>query len=195
MMPNSSVVGIKGNPIVGFTGTRSGMTALQSATVDGMLEGLRPREFHHGDCVGADAQAHELARAARLRIIIHPPEYGRFRAWCLGAASVLDVKPFMARNEDIVAACEILIAAPAQANEVIRSGTWATVRRAMKARKPVCLVQPDGGIRNLHGVPVDGWDVFLGERDIVAALPAVRLAVELRGGDALEPADDTGARL
>jgi len=140
-------------PIVGFTGTRAGMTAAQAETVRRLLRELRPAEFHHGDCVGADEQAHALAMRAGVRVIIHPPEYGRHRAWCLGAAAVLDVKPYMERNADIVAACSILIATPQQAGEIVRSGTWATVRRGRKADRLLHVVAPDGTVGDGRPVP------------------------------------------
>jgi hypothetical protein len=140
-------------PVVGFTGTRAGMTPAQAGTVRRLLRELNPAEFHHGDCVGADEQAHGLAMEQRLRVIIHPPEMGRHRAWCLGAAAVLEVRPYMARNEDIVAACSVLIATPGQAGEVVRSGTWATVRRGRKAGRLLHVVAPDGTVGDGRPAP------------------------------------------
>jgi len=37
-------------------------------------------------------------------------------------------KPYLTRNKDIVRDTEMLVAAPADETEVIRSGTWSTVR-------------------------------------------------------------------
>jgi hypothetical protein len=53
--------------IVGFTGTRDGMTGPQRRTLTGMLAfvamgGDRVAEFHHGSCRGSDVEAARLAR-------------------------------------------------------------------------------------------------------------------------------------
>ena len=49
--------------IIGFTGSRKGMTGEQAAVVMRLL--LSATEGHHGDCVGADEQFHEMCMAQR----------------------------------------------------------------------------------------------------------------------------------
>lgn len=131
---------------IGFTGTQQGMTEEQKAAVDSLLDALCPSggRVHHGDCIGADAQFHELARARRsLRIEVHPPRQSGKRAYCKG-----DVKwpahDYRKRNQHIVNVCDVLIAAPRLDYEEQRSGTWMTVRMARRADKPVIIVYPDG---------------------------------------------------
>ena len=46
---------------------------------------------------------------------------------------------YMARNDRMVADCDVLLAFPHHAREELRSGTWATVRRARKARRRVVV--------------------------------------------------------
>jgi hypothetical protein len=46
---------------------------------------------------------------------------------------------------DIVVESELLIATPKEVKEQLRSGTWATVRRARKVGIPIILITPDGG--------------------------------------------------
>lgn len=133
---------------VGFTGTQKGMTLEQKAELEHILLGcllevIFGSSFHHGDCVGADAEASDIARNLEYRIICHPPLESSKRAF---TASDFEFpkKSYLDRNRDIVNACEILIAAPKENKEVLRSGTWATIRYARKNKVPVIIIAPKG---------------------------------------------------
>ncbi len=132
---------------VGFTGTQAGMTGPQRALLRFLI--VRAREFHHGGCVGADAEAHELARAEGRWIKIHPCNIKSKRAHCSGANVVAAIRPPLARNHDIVDETDILIAAPRRMIPELRSGTWATVRYAQKTGRRVTILWPDGRVE--HG--------------------------------------------
>lgn len=137
---------------IGFTGTRWGMTPQQSDAVWSLIaECHRGEKFnaHHGDCVGSDEQFHELCRrAGRLGyVIVHPgphPEYAS-QAGCLGDERH-DPLPHMLRNLRIVAASTVMIATPAEMSKQPRGGTWATIRMARKAGKPLAIAWPDGSV-------------------------------------------------
>ena len=131
--------------IVGFTGTQTGMTDAQWIAVRALLSQLRTTEVHHGDCVGADAEFHEIARAYGLRIVIHPPSTAEKRAFCFGN-EVRQPAPYLLRDADIVEETDCLIGVPASFKEVVRSGTWFTIRRARRAGKKVYIVYPDGKV-------------------------------------------------
>lgn len=60
---------------IGFTGTRQGMTPAQRLKATHWLAKLSATEFHHGDCMGADAEAHAIALS--LKILHHYPTGGR----------------------------------------------------------------------------------------------------------------------
>lgn len=129
---------------LGFTGTRNELSLAQHKKLVLVLELCWQQEYrilHHGDCVGADASAHKLAWAMGYEIIIHPPTDGRLRAYCL-KGKVLEPKPYLDRNKDIVDQSSLLIACPQQRQEITRSGTWSTVRYARKRRKEVQIVWP-----------------------------------------------------
>ena len=59
---------------ISFTGTRRGMTHSQIVRVTCLLNMHKPKVVRHGDCLGADAQFHDLCLAyGKCKIIIHPP--------------------------------------------------------------------------------------------------------------------------
>lgn len=96
---------------------------------------------HHGDCVGADAEFHDIAWGMCF-IIVHPPIEDMYRAFCIAPDKTLEPRPYLARNKDIVNQSDILIAAPNTLVEEWRSGTWSTVRYARKMGKPVIILDP-----------------------------------------------------
>lgn len=146
--------------IIGFTGTQEGMTKRQRREVYKLFKELHddPDPFglnhknvlHHGDCVGADDEAHTVSEELPEPMWYwhhgHPPVEVAKRAWRVFAFEE-EPKPYLERNRDIVMACEVLIATPKTADEELRSGTWATVRYARKASKPVIIVNPDGVVK------------------------------------------------
>jgi hypothetical protein len=134
-------------PSIGFTGTQKGMTEAQKKTLRGLLDG-GAGELHHGDCIGADAEAHDIADECGYAIILHPPTNYSKRAWCEAPKHMMrPEKPYLDRNRDIVRETASLIAAPAEPEEQLRSGTWSTVRFARKAGKPVFVILPDGTVQ------------------------------------------------
>jgi hypothetical protein len=148
---------------LGFTGTEHGMTPAQLETVRQLFRSLPLTHLHHGDCVGADAEAHRLALEVGAWITIHPPLQRKLRAFCQPhyAPSPIVVKPelpYLVRNTNIAnEGCHGLIATPPGFTEVMRGnggGTWSTVRRARKRKRPIWVVLPDGTIQHENGARV-----------------------------------------
>lgn len=137
--------------IVGFTGTQHGMTWLQWHKLSQMLIEFNVAELHHGDCVGADHDAHRIATVnpTLIHIHVHPPSNPTKRAFS-EIRPQIDTRhrerPYITRNRDIVDATEALIATPAEPTEQTRSGTWSTIRYARKRGKPVYIINPDGSV-------------------------------------------------
>lgn len=132
----------------GFTGTQRGMTQEQKETLRGILAG-RDGEFHHGDCIGADAEAHDIAVEVGLQPIIHPPDNPTKRAFKQARPRITFVrqaKPYLERNHDIVDETIELIATPGEGTPQLRSGTWATIRYARKLKRMVTIIYPDGSV-------------------------------------------------
>lgn len=130
--------------IIGFSGTRHGMTREQIVALWLILES-QTGDFHHGDCLGADTQAHTMASLLGWSIVIHPPDDNRMRA-NNNAPVVLAPTPYLDRNQDIVDESDVLVAAPQTAGEELRSGTWAAIRYASYTHKPLRIILPRGMI-------------------------------------------------
>ena len=129
--------------IVGFTGSQHGMSEKQVKAFRAYITSHEIHTFVHGDCIGADAQAHVLMRQERLdtKIFVKPCTLVGKRAFCVGEVIALPKAP-LERNHDIVDCCDVVIATPATSSEVFRSGTWATIRYARRIGKPVVILLP-----------------------------------------------------
>jgi hypothetical protein len=140
---------------LGFSGTQDGMTIKQRAALTTWIEDYFDSitHFRHGDCVGADAQAHAIVALLKERhgrhqgmyprIVIHPCTIENKRAKChVNVYNVHPAKPPLVRNKDIVDNSDVLIAAPKTATEIMRSGTWSTIRYARKMGKRVIILEP-----------------------------------------------------
>jgi hypothetical protein len=136
---------------IGFTGSRNGMSHEQRVSLRAILTFVQHLlsspdgaiEFHHGDCVGADSGAHDIAMEAGCYIVIHPPSNDKLRAYCEGHTGWCTTKPaqdYIERNMNIVDGTDILVAAPETKEEKLRSGTWHTIRYARKQGKQIFML-------------------------------------------------------
>ena len=134
----------------GFTGTRHGMTAAQlDAVIDLMRELFKLDHVtaHHGDCVGADAEFHDVVNRVSFEtsvpsfVVVHPPVDDSLRAFCV-ASEWRTPKNHFARNRDIVFDSDVMIGTPFEPVHQVRGGTWYTVDFAKKQRRPLALVLP-----------------------------------------------------
>lgn len=138
-------------PQIGFTGTRHGMTPSQRSAVMAIVEEVtRGAGFvaHHGDCVGADAEFHDLCRMnPHSVIVVHP---GPLDDLPNQAGRVGDSRrenfSHMRRNKNIVMSSTVMIAAPFEAVEQTYGGTWKTVEMTRKAKRPLVIVWPSGAV-------------------------------------------------
>lgn len=138
--------------VLGFTGTRHGMTERQRAAVSAFLDEHKPTETHSGDCKGADS---EFLDAALLCAGNFPPRtHGHpcgIKEWRAGRRydHLHPVKDPLTRNRDIVEASDHLLAAPRSFKRE-QSGTWATIAMAQDAGKPTTLITPEGDVFTLR---------------------------------------------
>ena len=130
--------------MIGFTGTRRGMTNKQMSMLKLLLRKIFNDSFQfvHGGARGADTQADEIAREIGYDIYIRPTEETYWN-WMKKKRNVCTGKPPLERNKDIVANVRsFLIAAPKSLNEERRSGTWATIRYARETGVLVVILDP-----------------------------------------------------
>lgn len=145
---------------VGFSGTQRGMTPAQKSRFVELVA-HRQMYFHHGDCVGSDAEADALVREhcrGLYGVIMHPSNLVEKRAFCKPRYPhdvVLDPRDPLDRDEDIVRETACLVAASKTEGPVLRSGTWTTIRLAVDAGKPVCVIYPSGAL--MFPTPGVGW--------------------------------------
>lgn len=133
--------------VIGFTGTRHGMSQRQMQEFVRTMKKLALEHsleaFHHGDCIGADAWAHDwiVRYAPKCAVYIHPSNMGNLRAYRRGTYIYLPAPPLQ-RNKRIVDQCDLLVATPNTPEEELRSGTWSTVRYARKQGKNIRVLLP-----------------------------------------------------
>ncbi len=128
---------------LGMTGNRFGLSNESKKVFLEFLNNNEIQEVHHGDCLGADKDFHDICNNKNIKIIIHPPNDDKMRAFCK-SDNILQTKKFLDRNHDIVNNTDMLIAFPSTKEEILRSGTWATIRYAKKKNKNIFIIFPDG---------------------------------------------------
>lgn len=153
--------------ILTFTGTRRGTTPAQLLAAFNLVVLYAPERFLHGGAPGADAEIDDLVApwywergSGEKRLLaaifgtppigVYPAEVDRHAHWMIRAEyaairEVYEPQDPLRRNRIMARLCHRLVACPAeQIGESLRSGTWATVRYAREAGKPVTIVRPDG---------------------------------------------------
>jgi len=138
-----------------MTGNQHGMSSKQIEVGRNLLSGLQ-RQFkvvaHHGDCIGSDDHFDQICVELGIHRIIHPPDRVSKRAFCQRRSpetcQVLDEKPYLDRNRDIVRAANTMYGFPRELSEPVqtRSGTWYTIRQARKTQTLCHIIYPDGRI-------------------------------------------------
>lgn len=137
---------------IGITGTHVGCTSEQHAALEAFIVSLQARRLDHGDCIGVDKEAAVIAKRAGMHVVCHPPTNEIRRAFA-PSDEIRPAKPYLVRDRDIVDETSMLIGVPRLAQEELRSGTWATIRYAVKQNRTVYLINPDGTLYLYWGTP------------------------------------------
>jgi hypothetical protein len=131
---------------IGFTGNRYGLNDEQKEQIVYLLDKYNNIIVSHGDCIGSDTEFHDICVNYRnininkqIRIDIYPPNISKLRGFNKGDI-IMNEKPYLQRNSDIINNSSILIACPIDKNkEEIRSGTWSTIRKAKKQKLEIYI--------------------------------------------------------
>lgn len=144
-----------------FTGSEWPLTPNQSLALDRVISDEIMQhnvdKIHHGGCKGADDEFHELLGRGNYNLWAHvevwpghierkrgkSTSYGVYRGKNLWV--IHQPEYTLTRNRLMVDVADRLIAAP-DGVEVLRSGTWATVRYARKKHRPITFVWPNGEV-------------------------------------------------
>ena len=128
---------------IGVTGTRSGMNDLQlQQVIDFLVNNFEVNsEFHHGDCIGVDAEAAQIAKNIGYKIVCHPPINQDLRAF-FQSDEYREEYSYFARNRNIVDDVDFLMVVPFQDEWQPHGGTWYTNDYAKKKDKRTQIFFP-----------------------------------------------------
>lgn len=140
---------------IGFTGSQFPMSvrtkiALHLTLADLYEENIfssAPTCLHHGDCINSDFEASKIGKSLGYLVHAHPSFLEKKRAFSEFNDVIHAPKEPLERNVDIVRNSSIVIATPHTFHEIIRSGTWTTIRRARELNREIGIIFPDGTMK------------------------------------------------
>lgn len=140
--------------VIGFTGTRRGMTPEQKEAVRRYLLEVYPTEVSHGDRVGSDAEFHDLVREIlpACKIVIRPGPDEELRAFKQGDV-LLPVKTHYARNRDIVDNATAVLVVSACSSPQPKGATRYAINYAIKKNVAVDVIYPTGEMKIYDACP------------------------------------------
>ena len=136
---------------LGVSGTQNGSTVEQRWLFAKLLWEAEPSQLRHGDCIGVDKEMHDIYTAIMLHggVFLHPASgVGHKRAHVKrGVVEVAREFPPLIRNTHIVDNSDFMAFFPQnEKGEILRSGTWATIRYARDAQTDHLIIRPSGRI-------------------------------------------------
>lgn len=139
--------------IIGFSGTRHGMSPRQLMVVQRIIIDRKPELVLHGGCVGSDEQFDKICRTLDIDRRCYPADdVGKSMRFIPQQTStskvqMMDPRPALKRNALICKDADIMIATPAEPTppkDIRGQGTWHTIRKARDLGMPLILVIPNG---------------------------------------------------
>ena len=145
--------------IVGFTGSRAGITSHQRETLKKLLLMINPIEAHHGECIGSDAAFHGIVQDTlpECHIVGHPPKVDTYRVVLSGYFREEDRRGYQDCGGDIVQACTLMVVCVKshkrfdntqkrddKMDNRYRTTPWHVINLAKDAGRELVVVYPDG---------------------------------------------------
>jgi len=134
---------------VSFSGSQHGLTNKQEEELLGLLRQLKPELGIHGACIGGDDIFDKLCVMEGIDRLVFPSNHLAKRIPNQELlhrqpprVTIRPPKQALDRNRDIITAGDVLIACPRQQYEIVRSGTWTTIRAAKKVGMVVYILKP-----------------------------------------------------
>lgn len=134
---------------IGMTGTREGLSSEQTLYALHEIPWHVVTELHSGDCVGADATLHSIAKHNNTLSIGHPPSNNEHRAYC-DFDLTNETKGCLARNREIVHSSDHIYGFP-PTEKSGKGGTWYTIKYAIQMGKPITVIAPSGEVTRHYG--------------------------------------------
>lgn len=155
--------------LVSFTGSQEGMTLHQRQKLAQVFRHLGITELIHGDCIGSDLIANQVAIEVGVKFFhLYPstlepkrahsfPDRKVYGVWCESSFPGIRYKierpeAALERNKKIVNEGKVLVATPKEFKHTLRSGTWSTIRYAWKMKKEVLIIPPIKSSEELEDV-------------------------------------------
>jgi hypothetical protein len=113
---------------------------LHDLAYDASRDGIVPH-FHHGDCVGVDVQAAQMAEEFGYVVVCHPPVKDEMRGFHR-SHQFMPPKGYLERDRAIVDAVDVLLVVPKENEWQPRGGTWYTQTYAEKRGVPNSIFYP-----------------------------------------------------
>jgi hypothetical protein len=138
--------------VVSLTGTQRGLRLAQKDSFVDEVENLKRNGtefFFHGGCVGADELMHIIVNSYGYsldKLIVWPSNIIRKQARLTGQFTLMPADDPLKRNKKLVDMCDFLVACPGEQAEVLRSGTWMTIRYARSLKRKHVIIYPDGKV-------------------------------------------------
>lgn len=141
------------------TGSETGGTAAQQHALRVLIRGLKPQKLIQGCCVGIDTLAclitiQERCASWGSQIEGWPANDvspAKRSDWAIGVCTqVCEWLPALDRDDRMAERADLVAAVPDTDDEALRSGTWATVRRARRRGKLTFVIRQDGTVRLDH---------------------------------------------
>ena len=141
---------------VGFVGGFKDFVEEQKETFSHLIKELNPEEYHHGDLVGSEKEAHDIVRLLlpSCKIHIHPSVRDNKRAFCKGDVMHIEMD-YVPRDLDLLEDIQLLIVCHmlvTNKSRLMRStGPNAMISHAKEQGIDLLIIDTKGHLEEISG--------------------------------------------